>query len=206
MTVSEYQLGLAVLIVFGAHNLRPLGRAETEQEKTRHLRTLKFLLSHGLPPDVPDIVRGAALTYAVAKIDDKMPALVRALIAGGANVNHQCIYGSTPLFDAMLVGQAEMVDILMEAGARLDIADANGSTCMDIYVNFGPQVTATIGKWLRRRAGADQAPLEEKACSNCGKTGDGTIELKKCSSCRAAFYCSTQCQRGFCVIARDNAS
>ncbi|KZV63781.1 hypothetical protein PENSPDRAFT_657035 [Peniophora sp. CONT] len=193
-TVSEYELGLATLIVFGAHNLRPLGRAETEKEKTRHLRVLKFLLANGLPPDVPDIVRGTALGYAVMKVDDKMPALIHALIAGGANVNNQCIYGSTPLSDAMLVGQAHIVDILMEAGARLDLPDANGTTCMDTYVNYGPQVTAVVGKWLRRRAGAGQTLLEN-ACSNCGKLGDEKAELMRCSSCRAVLYCSTACQR-----------
>ncbi|VDB87424.1 unnamed protein product [Peniophora sp. CBMAI 1063] len=194
-TVSGYEIGLATLIVFGASNLTPFNHTETEKQKTRHLRVLELLLARGLPLDIPDIVGVTALIHAAMRVNEKMPSLIRALVNGGANVNHQSLYGSTAIHDAILTGQAKSVDVLMELGARLDLVDANGEKDMDIYVNYGPEVTAVIGKWLRRRAGAGQAPLEEKACARCRKPGNEQTRLKKCASCHAVFYCSSDCQK-----------
>ena len=123
-----------------------MNHTETEKQKTRHLRVLQLLLTRGLPPDIPDVVGAPALIHAAMRVNDKMPALIRALVAGGANINHQSIYGTTAIHDAILTGQAKTVDVLMELGARLDLVDANGSKNIDMYVNYGPEVTAVIGK------------------------------------------------------------
>ena len=48
---------------------------------------------------------------------------------------------------------------------------------------------------VARRIGGDRRPdpaAARDACDACGKT---VAELKRCSRCRAAAYCSTACQR-----------
>jgi hypothetical protein len=50
-----------------------------------------------------------------------------------------------------------------------------------------------IQKWERQRTG-QQLPLGEKKCEGCGKAPAGDVKLKQCAKCRAAWYCSAECQ------------
>jgi len=72
----------------------------------------------------------------------------------------------------------------------LDIPDANGVAPAQIYLQYGPRVTAAVQKWKRRRAG-ETAPFEAKVCESCGKDGPTLW----CSRCKAARYCTKTCQR-----------
>lgn len=126
--------------------------------------------------------------------------LVRTLIKHGANVDHQNRYGEVALFCAFPSNNFELVDILLENGASLDIAEAEGLTPRSAFVRYGPQVTAHVTKWIRQREGVN-APREggQKRCGNssCGKLGgekDGKSTLKLCSRCQIERYCSTECQ------------
>ncbi|KZV63782.1 hypothetical protein PENSPDRAFT_691340 [Peniophora sp. CONT] len=124
----------------------------------------------------------------------KAPALVRTLLIGGANPDHQDVWGVVPLSMAAMAMMVEAVDALMEVGADPTIRDADSMTPRELYT--GPAVSAVINKWLRRRTG-ESAPLEDgRACAACKKTGDDGVITRQCSACHTVYYCSRNCQRG----------
>ncbi|KAJ7911586.1 hypothetical protein B0H13DRAFT_2009257 [Mycena leptocephala] len=91
----------------------------------------------------------------------------------------------------MQINLIPTVDILMEFNADLDLPDADGWTARRHFLSCGPQVTATVTKWIRKRTGGE-APREEKCCNMCGVSASS---LKNCGRCRIARYCSADCQR-----------
>jgi len=191
-TVSDYKFGYVTLAVSGSQRLQSVGPGPSQA--LPHAETIDYLLSHGCPPDAPDICGITALAHASMIPSENGPALVRALIRGGAAVDRQDMYGMVPIVMAAMAGHAGAVDALMEAGARIDIPDADGVTPEDIYITCGPEVTAVIRKWLRRRAGTT-APLDDTNCATCGKNSDSGAQLKQCSACFTVRYCSPVCQR-----------
>lgn len=62
-------------------------------------------------------------------------------------------------------------DLLLERGASIDIdVGGGGLTVRNTYISHGPQITAVIQKWIRKRAG-QEGLLESKECKNCGSKG-----------------------------------
>ncbi len=45
------------------------------------------------------------------------------------------------------------IDLLMEFGADVEIADADGVTPRNFQLKCGPEVTATVQRWMRKRTG-----------------------------------------------------
>ncbi|KAA1466978.1 hypothetical protein DENSPDRAFT_63519 [Dentipellis sp. KUC8613] len=188
-TETPYRFSYATILVAGSQRI-----VYTPPGSGKFAETLNLLLSRGCPPDVPDICLYTALHHATMNHNSR-PELARILLERGSNVNHLNKYGSSAISAALLSGHVGAVNILMEFGASLDIADADGFVPGNSFVNYGPQVTAAVTKWLRKRSG-EQAPLDEKKCDFCGKKDDGNqLKLKACSACRSARYCSAACQR-----------
>jgi hypothetical protein len=69
----------------------------------------------------------------------------------------------------MQINLISAIDILMEYGADIDIPDADGWTSRRHFVACGPQVTATMTKWIRKRTG-EEAPRGENAAMRAGRT------------------------------------
>jgi len=187
-TESEFEFGYASLVVLGSQRV--------SGANCKHQETLKYLLSHGVPPDVPDICGHTALHHTM--IGSVKADMMRTLIEHGANVDQQERYGGVPLLIAFRTNRIDVVDLLMEAGAKLDIPDADGITPNSFYVSCGPQVTAAVTRWIRKRNG-EEALLEEKTCGKCGKKRTAGLVLKHCSRCRSQMYCSSECQRPYTV-------
>lgn len=181
-TETPFKFGYATLVVAGAQRVHG--------PNMRHLDLLKYLISRGLPVDVPDIVGFTSLAHAVMG-QFPQPDLARALLEAGANVNYQNRYGEVALFGAFQHNNIEAIDLLCEFGADIEIKEADGVSPMTFFLQCGPQVTATIRKWINKRSGED-APRVEKRCDNCGKEDLG---LKNCAKCQVARYCSVECQR-----------
>ncbi|KAH7920440.1 ankyrin [Leucogyrophana mollusca] len=181
-TETPFKCGYATFVVLGAQRVqvRP-------GSKLDHLATLRYLLRCGAPPDIPNIIGMSALQHACTAPFTK-PVLARALLQAGANVNHQNRYGDTPIFSSFMGKDVAMIELLMEYGASLDICEGNGVSPRKAFVSFGPQVTAAVQRWERRRNG-EEALLDDKKCGNCGKKGD-----KQCSRCQTVRYCSSRCQ------------
>ncbi|KAG6907547.1 hypothetical protein DXG01_008533 [Tephrocybe rancida] len=182
-TETPYEFGYATLIISGAQRL-------ITTQGSDHMSILKYLISRGLPVDIPDIAGLTALHHAVIgqtlQID-----LTRELIKAGANVNHQNRYGEVPMLGAFQKNHIAGIDLLLEHGADLDIEDADGFAPGPKCLIFGPQVTAVVQKWIRKRSG-EEAPRVGKRCDSCGATDKA---LKNCSKCHVARYCSVACQK-----------
>lgn len=78
----------------------------------------------------------SALCHAAAK---GLVEVVKALIAAGADINYQNFTkgaGLTPLMRACFDGQDEAVDLLLGAGARANLKDAEGRTALHMASHF----------------------------------------------------------------------
>ncbi|KAJ6510558.1 hypothetical protein C8R45DRAFT_1207458 [Mycena sanguinolenta] len=183
-TETAFKLGYASLIVLGAHRVK-FGPPGT----LRHLETLQYLFSKGLPVDVEDIVGYTALHHA-SSAEFPKDGLTRCLLQHRADVNYQNRYGEIPLLLSMQMNLIPTIEILMEYEADVDLPDADGVTARRHFLACGPQVTVTMRKWIRKREGGE-APRAEKCCDACGKVD---ASLKNCGRCKVARYCSSECQ------------
>ncbi|KAF8631507.1 hypothetical protein AX15_002370 [Amanita polypyramis BW_CC] len=196
-TETPYHFGYATIVISGS---QVIDWATVPQvSELKHAETLSYLLSKGAPADAPDIVGYTALHHILTIPSDK-PLLnlkfIRILITeGNANVDYQNRYGEVPLAMAINVRNVEICDLLLEHGARMDLKDGNGESPEQIYLRYGPKVTAVVSKWLGRRRGIAEGLREEKKCERCGIKGDNvTKPLKNCRRCQVARYCSKECQ------------
>ncbi|TFK66403.1 hypothetical protein BDN72DRAFT_800035 [Pluteus cervinus] len=191
-TFTPYKLSYATLIIYGAQRV-------TNPIRQKHHGLLKYLISNfNLPLDIPDIAGLAALEhcFSTASRIGVIP-LARTLLESGANINQQNRYGEVPLWSAMLHGNVEGVELLMEFGARVDIPEAEGVPPSALYANFGPGVAAAMDKWMRKRRGEEEAPRTGKKCDwpNCLTPPSDDIKLKNCARCKIARYCGAECQK-----------
>ncbi|PBK64145.1 ankyrin [Armillaria solidipes] len=184
-TETLYRFGYLTIVVSGAQRLQipnPL-----------HIKLLKYLISRGAPVDLPDIAGYTALSHGtmnhLAKLD-----LCRVLLESGSDPNQRNRYGEVPLLDCFQTNGIGAIDLLMEFGADIDIADADGVRPREFQLKAGPEVTAAVQRWLRKRS-EDEKPMDTKACEFCRKPGGGGVQLRLCSKCQTAWYCSTVCQR-----------
>ncbi|KAJ8482771.1 hypothetical protein ONZ45_g14842 [Pleurotus djamor] len=184
-TVGAYEFGYATLIISGAQRIQP-----PPSVKLRHDDLLRYLISKGMPVDVPDIVGFTALYHSLvsplAHVD-----IARTLItAGKADVNHQSRYGDTILMGAFQLAHrrgSDVVNLLMEHGADLDIVDADGMSGRQMFVKCGPAVAACVNNWLKTREGVRSGGI---VCATCGGKG-----LHVCARCKVVRYCSATCQK-----------
>jgi hypothetical protein len=79
----------------------------------------------------------------------------------------------------------------MEYGADPEIEDADGVKPSFFSLQAGPQVSAALEKWKRKRSGAGPALRENKSCDGCKEP---KANLNVCARCKVVFYCSTTCQ------------
>ncbi|TRM63629.1 ankyrin repeat-containing domain protein [Schizophyllum amplum] len=188
-TETPYEFGYITLTVSGGQ------RVQTYGKKDRHDETLRYLFSVGAPVDLPDIAGYTALQHVTmnhtARID-----LARILIEEGrAAVNHRNRYGEVALMLCFHSNIIPSVDLLMEHGAEVDVADADGITPRNFMIKAGPQVVACMQKWLRKRSGETRPMENTKRCDACGTVGKDAEVLKMCAKCRTVRYCNATCQR-----------
>jgi hypothetical protein len=91
------------------------------------VETVDTLLLAGANPDPPRV------PLLMSARDE---AVVKKLVAAGADVNRASLSGQTPLTAAASVGDAERVRILLEAGALATLPDEAGRTPLEI-ARFG---------------------------------------------------------------------
>ncbi|RYP60410.1 hypothetical protein DL771_010525 [Monosporascus sp. 5C6A] len=90
---------------------------------------VRFLLSLGADPNLTDDSGRSPLHAAVADGNPEVaPEMVKRLRENGANVNAQNFLGQTPLHVAILWGRADVVHVLCQSGADLNIADETGTS------------------------------------------------------------------------------
>src|SRR5580765_919670 len=153
---SENQMKVAeILLAHGAelntpHNERglvPLIAAVREN----HLQMAELLISKGANAEARDDDGYTALFYAAhnAASEDANGAtvpMVKLLLSKHADVNVAEPNGSTPLMSAAAKGEAEIVELLAKAGARIDFTDEKGKTALLCGVEEGasPEVARVL--------------------------------------------------------------
>lgn len=148
---------------------------------------LKFLLSYNLPPNVPDPCGYTALHHSLTSAPG--PALTRTSLEHGADVDAQNRYRITPLLIALDIRNLEIVERFLQARAKLDLKDSEGTSPEIPYRTWKPENVQTVEKYIRKKVGEDSA-LKGARCSICKRGG---ISLKRCAGCRMQMYCS-ECQ------------
>ncbi|KAF9474577.1 hypothetical protein BDN70DRAFT_842083 [Pholiota conissans] len=185
-TVTAFQAGYATILIWGSQRI-------PNDHRTRHLDTLRLLVSHKLPLDIPDICGFTALHHFAINPNSSSRDydLLRLMLESGANPNVQDRYGVVPIYPTFEQIAIPGIELFMEFGADLDIEDADGITPNKVLINMGPEVTAAVQKWLRKRAGIEAA-RQDKCCEGCLRTD---VVLKNCARCQVGRYCSKECQR-----------
>ncbi|KAK0232657.1 ankyrin repeat-containing domain protein [Armillaria fumosa] len=117
-TETPYKWGYLTIVISGAQDLEP---------NPQHIKVLKYLISRGAPVDLPDITGNTALFHGTMNHRAKLD-MSRVLLESGSDPNLRNRYGEVPLllcFQSNVIGA---IDLLMEFGANIYIADADGVT------------------------------------------------------------------------------
>jgi ankyrin repeat protein len=96
-----------------------------------HAGAALALIEGGLPVDVADMHENSPLQYAVNLL--ATPEVVRALVAGGADVNRLSQHGHSVLMEAIDAGNplATIETLLAAPGVKLDYVDREGLALLD---------------------------------------------------------------------------
>jgi len=130
-----------------------------------YINLLDALLSAGVPVDGKDILGMTALHHAAnwAGTCD----LVEILLKHRANINLQDRFGSSPLLIAIREHIPEVIPVLLDAGADLDITDGEGSSPRSKYPTRPAEVSDVVRNWLVKHEGKGSV-LQGDRCSKCG--------------------------------------
>lgn len=140
-TETPYKWGYLTIVISGAQDLEP---------NPQHIKLLKYLISCGAPVDLPDITGNTALFHGTMNHTAKLD-MSRVLLEYGSDPNQRNRYGEVPLLLCIQSNGIGAIDLLMEFGADIYIADADGVTPRDFQPVCVPEVTAVVQRWLRKR-------------------------------------------------------
>lgn len=121
---------------------------------------------------------------------------LRALAAGGADVNATDGSGTTPLMAAAAAGQTAALSALADAGADLDIRDRLGRTALDLALASGNDEAVRL---LRQRGarGSGKSPGDTVCVERWAQSGFcGTIERVEPTRLRVRVTRVTGCGEG----------
>jgi ankyrin repeat protein len=115
---------------------------------------------------------------------------VRRLIEAGAVVDHRSKEDhTTAIYHAANANRVKVVRLLLDKGADpLSTRNENNETLAQISrTNKHNEMANLLESWVT-------VPPEErhKLCLNCNKYQEG---MKRCARCKAAYYCSADCQK-----------
>ena len=152
------------------------------------IKILDTLLSAGVPVDSQNILGMTALHHAAKSPGTSV--FINVLLKHKATVDLQDRFGASPLLIAIWEDTIAAIPILLDAGAKLDITDGEGSSPRSMYLTHPAKVSDVVKKWLVQHKGKG-AVLQGGRCSKCGKRG---TSVKRCSRCMSQLYCSHECQ------------
>ncbi|KAK0207838.1 hypothetical protein DFS33DRAFT_381909 [Desarmillaria ectypa] len=164
---GAYKFGCLTIFVSGAQRL--------ETPNPQHIKILKYIIYRGAPVNLLDITGYTALSHRtmnhLAKLD-----LCRVL-PKSADPNKRNGYDEVPLLGCFQTNGIGAIDLLVEFCADIDIADADGVKPQGFLLKSGPEVTAAVQRWLRKRSG-DKKLMDTKACKFCKTPGGNGVQLR----------------------------
>ena len=156
-----------------------------------YVKLLDALLSAGVPVDSPNILGMTAL-HRVARWPGTHD-FIKVLLKHKANVNQQDRFGGSPLLIAVQEEVVDVIPILLDAGADLDLTDGEGSSPRSVSFIRPPKISDVVRNWVVKHEGKGSV-LQGDRCSKCGTR---SVSVKRCSRCRSQLYCSPECQSEF---------
>jgi hypothetical protein len=118
---------------------RLLDQRVNPNAKPKPAKEDEWVIGYGHDPEAPLIVVASRF----GNIDDS--AVIRLLVAKGANVNAADKFGRTPLMHAAQLAWGPSVNVLLEHGAKVDVRDYEGKTpLMYAMRNRGLMVVAKL--------------------------------------------------------------
>ncbi|CAK5263290.1 unnamed protein product [Mycena citricolor] len=173
---TAYQTSYASLVALGSQRFR-----DGPPQSGKHLETLKYLLSKGLPPDGEDIV-GYTAVHHLASSPEPRDELLRCLLENGANVDHQNRYG-------------EASSVASVSDNRIDTHGYVGSADGSYDAQYDPNYRYFNG--VQRVPGYPRGRRDHSSSSFLGlwSTSDGGGNQVDQKAEQVARYCSVDCQR-----------
>jgi ankyrin repeat protein len=183
------------------------GDGNLDRMHQAHEAVALYLLDHGADP----AQNGTGRTPLHAAVQRVMPALAKALIARGVNVDARLektlplvsrsigenpLIGATPFWMAAFYGDVEMMRLLAAAGADTRAAASNGTT--PLMVASGLNFTEGQDNYGRRWFRSDVAPIQERAlaaarlCLELGSDINAVNDKGETALHGAAFLGGTQ--------------
>jgi len=156
-----------------------------------YINMLSVLLHAGVPVDSQDIIGRTALHHAANFTG--ICGLTKVLLKHKSNVNLQDRFGATPLLAAIQQHTIDVIPLLLDAGANLDVTDGEGTSPRSMYPTRPINVSNTVKDWLVKHEGKGSV-LQGDRCSKCGTR---SASVKRCARCRSRLYCSPECQSEF---------
>ena len=114
----------------------------------------QWLAEHGFPPDDIDAVIANGTTPLMKASHQGQGAVVRMLIAAGAQLNGRNADGNNALWLACVGNHLDVIDILVEAGIDIDNRNDNGATPLMYAASSGK--AGIVERLLAK--GADPSP------------------------------------------------
>ena len=143
----------------------------------------------GAPVDIPDVVGNTALHHLA--MYNRVPKVPKVLFNGRPNPNARDRYGTTPVHNALMQSQAEVLEMCLANGGDPDAEDGDGVAPSSMLIGVSPAIAAIVAKYKNKKESITERVEEKGKCAVCGKSG----KVMKCNRCRLARYCSLECQR-----------
>ncbi|MDX1975099.1 MAG: ankyrin repeat domain-containing protein [Rickettsiales bacterium] len=123
---------------------------------------ITLLLKKGISPDQTDEEGAPVLALASARKDAEGINVVKAILAGGGNINAIDTNGQTALFYAAKNGNTEIVQLLLESGIDYYREDNNGTIARTIaHKNGFPEIVAQMDQFVKKQTEIIQQQYQE---------------------------------------------
>jgi len=169
---------------------------------------IKELCDNGADPNAKDVL-GRAPVFCLARspsseaLEPKALDLIGKLVERGADINTVDRTGMNPLFAPCFSDDLRAVDALLKVGADPHRPFLFFDATMQASLS---QVAATIRmapRVIQALRDAEARPVDDAAPSQplpqmeikCRACGTKQGRFRKCSRCKAAHYCSVECQK-----------
>ena len=113
-----------------------------------NLNVVNILIKHGANIHLVDRYGRTALHYSITVVDHDSVTVLRSLIKNGADVNALTNDKCSPLMMSSLSGSVNVVTILVENGANMDIQNQNGDTALHYAVCATRNSSEVVNKLL----------------------------------------------------------
>ncbi|KAM7439076.1 Protein fem-1 B [Porites harrisoni] len=113
-----------------------------------NLNVVNSLIKYGANIHLVDRCGRTALHYSITVVDHDSVTVLRSLIKNGADVNALTNDNCSPLMMSSLSGSVNVVTILVENGANMDIQNQNGDTALHYAVCATRNSSEVVNKLL----------------------------------------------------------